>query len=124
MTSEPRRGPAPLRVGDHERAQASERLAAHHAAGRLTLEELEERQERVQAAVYEADLAAVEADLPSSDRPRRTRPGPPVAALALLALAIVSTVLVGHPIPPLFLLAGLVWLASRRRFGPPVRRSA
>jgi ferric-dicitrate binding protein FerR (iron transport regulator) len=124
MSPDPRPAFGDLRVGDRERAQAAERLSAHHAAGRLTLEELEERQERVQSAVFAADLQAVEADLPSSARRRRPAPRPPAAALALLALAIVATVLVGHPIPPLFFLAALVWFTSRRRFGPPIRRSA
>jgi hypothetical protein len=102
--------PTDLRVGDRERAAAADRLSAHHAAGRLTVEELERRLERVSAAVFDHDLRAVEADLPplAASTPR-TWPRIPFAA-ALIALGVAASVAVGHPIAPLFLLAAfLLW---------------
>jgi hypothetical protein len=56
--------PAMLRVSDAERQAAQEFLRRHHLDGRLTVEELEERAGRAQAAVTRADLAALQADLP------------------------------------------------------------
>jgi hypothetical protein len=78
-----------VRIGDRERANAAERLSAHHAAGRLTLDELETRIERATAAG--------------------------------VALAVVATVAIGHPVFPPVLLALLLWCAAARRH--PTRRS-
>jgi hypothetical protein len=55
---------ANIRVGDAERSAAVDRLTDHHAAGRLTLEELEERVAAAWQARAWADLARLEADLP------------------------------------------------------------
>jgi ferric-dicitrate binding protein FerR (iron transport regulator) len=107
----------PLRIGDREREAASERLAKHAAAGRLTYEELEQRLERVQAAVVTTDLAVLEADLPSARRRRARPPRLPVLAIAALVAAVLMTVLVGHPIPPLFILAVVLWVRARRYGG-------
>jgi hypothetical protein len=102
--------PSDLRVGDRERAAAADRLSAHHAAGRLTVEELERRLERVGTAVFDHDLRAVEADLPSLS----TRAGVPHAwpwvpfSVALIALGVAASVAVGHPVAPLFVLAALL----------------
>src|SRR4051794_41829171 len=96
----PTADPHLLRIGDRERSQAADRLAAHAAAGRLTVEELEQRLERAQAAVYVRELAALEADLPA----RRPRPEPPrrppllPAALARLPAGGLLTILVGPPV--------------------------
>jgi hypothetical protein len=102
--------PPDLRVGDRERAAAADRLSAHHAAGRLTVEELERRLERASAAVFDHDLRAVEVDLPplTTSTPRAW-PRLPFAA-ALIALGVAASIAVGHPIAPLFLLAAfLLW---------------
>jgi hypothetical protein len=105
-----------LRIGDRERADAVERLSAHAAAGRLGVEELERRIERAQAAVFDRDLRALEADLPgrAPTRRPRTRPGVPPAAIAALVAGIALTALIGHPVVPLFVLA-LVLAARRAR---------
>ena len=110
-----------FRIGDRERSDAADRLAAHAAAGRLSVDELEARLERVHRAVLVRDLRAIEADLPGSAR--RPLPVPPIAALPLacLAAAVLLTVAVGHPVLPLFAAALLLW-----RFGhclPTPRRS-
>jgi hypothetical protein len=101
--------PRELRIGDRERAAAAERLSAHHAAGRLSVDELEQRLERANAAVFAHDLDALEADLP------RRPPGPPprvwpALPFALIALGVAGSIAVGHPLVPLFVLAAfLLW---------------
>jgi Domain of unknown function (DUF1707) len=116
--------PGSVSVGDHERTEAAERLSAHAAAGRLDMEELEERLERAGAAVYAHELAALEADLPGP-RPRRPRPAWPfpllVPVAAALAAAVALSVAVGHPVAPVFFLVALLWwrgagFATVRRF--------
>jgi Domain of unknown function (DUF1707) len=110
--------PDHLRIGDRERDQTAERLAAHAAAGRLTVDELERRLERTQLAVFARDLRAVQADLPDPAPARGRRGAPSVAIVALLG-AVAIAVAVGHPIPPLFVAAALLWRrAARHRLGP------
>jgi hypothetical protein len=119
----------PLRAGDRDRAQAAERLSAHAAAGRLTVEELEERLDRAQRAVLVEDLRALEADLPAPAAPERRRPPvrlprrPSLALLAAacLAAAVLATVLVGHPIAPPLIAAVLLWRAALRPHRPTGR---
>ena len=53
-----------LRSSDAEREQAFERLSEHAAAGRLTLQELEDRVERVYAAKTRSELEVLTGDLP------------------------------------------------------------
>ena len=76
-----------LRVGDAERDAAAADLSDHYAAGRLTLDELNERLDAVFSAKTFGQLAKVTADLPGtgrlpwhagSGRPGgpRARPGP------------------------------------------------
>jgi hypothetical protein len=106
--------PAPsVRIGDREREAAAERLNKHAAAGRLTYDELEQRLEQAQVAVFASDLAVLEADLPINHRRMPAR-RPPFPALAALVAAVLVSVLVGHPIPPLFILAVVLWVRARR----------
>jgi len=103
--------PHELRIGDRDRAAAAERLSAHHAAGRLSVDELEQRLERANAAVYAHELDQLEADLPRR-MPARRDLGPPFAplALALIAVGVAGSIAVGHPLVPLFLVAAfLLW---------------
>jgi hypothetical protein len=103
-----------VRVGDRERTAVADRLAAHAAAGRLTVDELEQRVERAHAAVHATDLRALLADLPERSLAPVRRAPYFAAALAAAVLATVAlSIAVGHPIPPLFLLVLLVW--RRRR---------
>jgi len=65
--TEPVQPPVPdgeLRVSDQDRDRTLEVLGQHAAAGRLTLDEHEERASLVLAAKTRADLAAVTRDLP------------------------------------------------------------
>jgi DUF1707 SHOCT-like domain len=114
-----------IRVGDRERTAVADRLTAHTADGRLTVDELEARLERVHAAVYGDELAAVEADLPTTAPRGRPAPWPVPPWVALLVLGVIAaaalSAVVGHPFFPPVVAAFVLW-----RFGAfrhPIRRS-
>jgi uncharacterized protein DUF1707 len=112
-----------VRVGDAERAAAVDRLAAHAAAGRLTVAELEERVEAAHRAVHARDLAVLEADLPGPPARRARRaPAPRPAgtavlgvALLLVALAVLASAAAGHPVPAPLFLGFVLWRVHRHR---------
>jgi len=56
-----------VRIGDAEREKVTTSLREHYASGRLTLEEFQQRLDRVFAAKTDADLAKITADLPHAD---------------------------------------------------------
>jgi hypothetical protein len=56
--------PADLRLSDEQREQAARELREHFAAGRLSEEELSDRVQGVYRAQTEAQLRALQADLP------------------------------------------------------------
>jgi hypothetical protein len=64
-----------LRVSDAERDAMVRTLGEHAAAGRLTLDELEERAGRALAAKTRGDLAALTTDLPAGERSAPPREG-------------------------------------------------
>jgi hypothetical protein len=66
--------PGRLRVGDAERERVADLLAEHHAAGRLTLPELDERLTAIWSARTRDELAAPLADLPVRPAPVEGRP--------------------------------------------------
>jgi hypothetical protein len=63
-----------VRASDHDREVLVDRLRVHHLAGRLTVEELEQRVARAHAAVTLADLDALQEDLPELVQPPAQRP--------------------------------------------------
>lgn len=112
--------PDHIRVGDDERSQTVDRLAAHAAAGRLTVEELEQRIGLAHAAVHARDLSVLEADLPPVPAPRRRQfwVPPPLIVLAVL-------VSIGSRSPvPLLLVGAIAWRRSRYSAGRSTRASA
>jgi hypothetical protein len=62
------RGPHALRIGDAERDAAATDLGEHYAAGRLTLDELNERLDAVFSSKTLGQLTRIMADLPGSGR--------------------------------------------------------
>jgi hypothetical protein len=62
------RGPHALRIGDAERDAAATDLGEHYAAGRLTLDELNERLDAVFSARTFGQLNRIMADLPGPGR--------------------------------------------------------
>ena len=72
----PRGGPLVLRIGDAERDAAAADLGEHYAAGRLNLDELNERLDAVFSSKTFGQLTRIMADLPGPGRlPWRARPG-------------------------------------------------
>ena len=53
-----------VRIGDAERENVATSLREHYASGRLTLDEFQQRLDRVFAAKTDTDLARITADLP------------------------------------------------------------
>ncbi|MGJ6979606.1 DUF1707 SHOCT-like domain-containing protein [Aestuariimicrobium soli] len=74
-------------IGDAERDRVCQELADHFAAGRLTVEELDERTSRAVGARTNRDLAGLMADLPAPTRlaPAPRMPGPPAPASTAVA---------------------------------------
>jgi hypothetical protein len=66
--SRPQHGPRALRIGDAERDAAAADLGEHYAAGRLNLDELNQRLDAVFAARTFGQIARVMADLPGPGR--------------------------------------------------------
>src|SRR6266404_4552054 len=67
--------PSDMRVSDQDRDSAVEQLSEHAAAGRLTLDELEERVSVALAARTRGEMGALTRDLPgNAGRPAATPP--------------------------------------------------
>src|SRR5215210_5611871 len=120
-----------LRASDADREHHAELLREHAAQGRLTVDELEERLDRVYAARTHAELAPLVADLPRAPRPRAPRSaGPPRSAVVpyllvnLMLIAIWAATGAGYfwPIWPL-LGWGMGLVMPRALCAPRRRRS-
>jgi hypothetical protein len=58
-----------MRASDDDRSRVADELRGHCTAGRITIDELDERVGRAMSAVTLGDLAALTADLPASVSP-------------------------------------------------------
>jgi len=68
-----------IRASDEDRSRTAAALGEHYAAGRLTLEEFQERLDKVYAATTLGELGRLVADLPGTDLgrfPERRAAGP------------------------------------------------
>ena len=117
-----------LRVADADRERTVELLRAHGAAGRLDVDELEERTAAALTARTGRDLGALTRDLPRLPGHSARAAGEWAAQVRVFALVIAALVVVwlatgaGHPWPLYPALGwGLPLLASRPR---PARRLA
>jgi hypothetical protein len=76
--------------------------------------------------VVASDLSALEADLPSPAPPERRHPAWSPAFAALVLACVAATVLVslavGHPFPPVLLVALLLWRVGWRPYRYAPRR--
>jgi hypothetical protein len=80
-----------LRAGDADRESVAEFLRDQHLAGRLDIDELQERLEHSYAARTYAQLDAVVADLPvRQPRPRSRKHMPSVALLPMIAVLFLA----------------------------------
>ena len=100
-TADPR-----VRIGDAERDLVIDQLADHHAAGRLTLQEFEDRMAAASTARTGADLAVLTADLPAPPSPPTPRsPARPAARRLQLDPAVRTYLAV-------MALLWLIWLVT------------
>jgi hypothetical protein len=95
-----------VRIGDTERDRVIDQLADHHAAGRLTLAEFEDRMAAASTARTGADLAVLTADLPAPTAPPADRSPVRPAALGLRLDPAVRTYLA------VMALLWLIWLVA------------
>jgi Domain of unknown function (DUF1707)/2TM domain len=117
-----------LRVGDAERGRVVDQLADHHAAGRLTLDEFEERMSAAWTARTGGELEVLVRDLPAPPgpsrpasrvpaRPRLTLDSPTRTYLAVIALLWVIWLVTGagYPWPVWPMLGWGIGVAGRQR---------
>lgn len=114
-----------VRVGDAEREAAVTALGEHYAAGRLTLEEYDQRTSHAFSARTAADLWRLFCDLPALPPP----PEPSTErssrfSLAPVLLVVIALVVLTQVPWPVALVVGYLWFGqvhrrwSRERRGP------
>jgi hypothetical protein len=116
-----------VRAADAERERAADVLRQHHADGRLTTDELEERTARAYAATTLGDLDELFDDLPRLRSPQdkpRPRLWPPLFAVPLAVLVVALAVVTsGHAFffvwPLVFFLVLRAFVMRRAWWGPP-----
>jgi hypothetical protein len=103
-----------VRIGDAERDRVIDQLADHHAAGRLTLAEFEDRMAAASTARTGADLALLTADLPAPTAPPADRSPARPAARGLQLDPAVRTYLA------VMALLWLIWLVAGAGYPWPI----
>lgn len=111
-------GPPTVRVGTAEREQAASALGEHFAAGRLELDEYDDRVRRAYSAKTVGDLSVLFTDLPrpapapappaESRRPRSLLPVALVAALVIAVVVALTTHIV-----PFFIFPAILFVLIR-----------
>ncbi len=96
-----------MRASDEDRERTAALLREHHALGRLTSEEFEDRLEGVFAARTHGDLDALLADLPAIDLYQL-----PAAGIRPASRAVVRSSGRGGPILPRSAAGWLTWTAA------------
>ncbi len=120
-------GQVQVRVGDDEREAAVAALGEHYAAGRLTLEEYDQRTSHAFAARTTGDLARLFGDLPLLPAPAEPRRGRSRAGFAPVLLVVIALVVLTQLPWPLVLVVGWIWWSrtfrqwSRSRSGAPAQ---
>ncbi len=108
-----------VRASDAERERAADALRRHHADGRLTTDELEERTERAYAATTLGELDRLFNDLPRApvaEHGRRRPAWPPPMPIAILAvLAVIAVVTSAHAVWIAWPLMFVLFLRLTRR---------
>ena len=110
-----------VRIGPAEREEAVQMLGEHFAAGRLTLDEFDERVTRATEARTRGDLVPLFRDLPSV--PPALQPREPsenvylnlVMLIPLVLVALLLLVAIRHPIAVVLALVAL-WMLGRRAY--------
>jgi hypothetical protein len=103
-----------VRIGDAERDRVIDQLADHHAAGRLTLAEFEDRMAAASTARTGADLALLTADLPApTAAPADRSPARPPARRLQLDPAVRTYLAV-------MALLWLIWLVAGAGYPWPI----
>ncbi|MBU3065066.1 DUF1707 domain-containing protein [Nocardia sp. NEAU-G5] len=121
-------GSTGLRVGTAEREKAAAALGEHFAAGRLEVDEYDERVARAFSAKTTGDLVVLFTDLPrpappTAPRVRRGDRGVLQVAAIVAFVAAVALVVTTHIFPFfLFPVLFLVIVRARRGWGPGYRR--
>jgi hypothetical protein len=83
------------RAAHTDRQQVADALATHTAAGRLTLDEYDQRVTATWAATTLADLGAVTADLPTTTHDRDSHRPPVNTTLLAVGLALFTVIAFG-----------------------------
>lgn len=112
-------GAANVRVGTAERERAAAALGEHFAAGRLDIDEFDERVGRAYAAKTAGELVVLFTDLPRPVAAKASRAQPrtllPVAVIAVLLFA--TAVVVATHIVPFLVFPLLFFLFIRGHHG-------
>jgi uncharacterized protein DUF1707 len=105
-----------LRIGDVDRERVVGRLCAAAGAGRLTLDEVAERQAAAYAARYSRELAALLVDLPAEEPdaapPRTARVGRALLRDAVRAILVINSIALCVGLSPIPGIAGVVAVLS------------
>ena len=112
-----------VRASDGERDAAVIALRDHAAAGRLALDELEERIQAALTATTRADLERLFADLPDTRRPRRRYRALPTGWVWAggLTAGLVGVAVAGEPWVLWFLFGWPCLFGHRKAGRPPFR---